>query len=241
MKIYRKRSGSFLACVCVLGVLTLLWCSCAKTPIEINTSPPATSIKFIQASPDEPPVDLLLNSVRFGSSSFTYGQNSGYVNINTGIDAASFNNDINGKAILADTLNFKASAIYSLFLANKPSQPEVVLLTDTLNPPAAGNSSIRFINLSPDAPAVDLVIKGGAVLVANRSYKGYSSFAPIQGGVYTLEVHQAGKATVLASTYAFKLQTGSIYTVWFHGLVANTSTADQLAVDVIDNGSFSYL
>lgn len=168
-----------------------------------------------------------------------YGQNSGYFSINAGSNAASFYNDATMKSILSDTISFNPNTTYSMFLANKPTKPEVFLLTDTISQPTAGNASIRFIDLSPDAPAVDLVIKGGAVLVSNRSYKGYSSFSPIPGNLfYTLEVHQAGTATVLATLSNVKLNSGFVYTIWFHGLAAGTTATDQLSVDIINNAYY---
>lgn len=236
MKIYLKNLWNSTSAILAL---TLLLCSCSKSIIDVNPAPLPTAVSFIQASPDEPPVDFYLGNSRFAASSFNYAQYTGYVAINSGNYQISFLSDIDGKIILSDSLNFKAENNYSLFLANKPSQAEVVLLTDTLNKPTAGNATVRFINLSPDAPAVDLVEKGGSVIAANRAYKGYSSFLPVTGNlVYTFEVHRAGTSTVLATLNNITLQANYVYTVWFHGLAASSSSADQLSVDILTNGNF---
>jgi hypothetical protein len=196
-----------LKAVCWFAAVAFPLPSCTKSDIALNTTPLPTAISFIQASPNEPPVNLYLNGVKFASSTFNYGQSAGYLAINSGVYSVAFTSDIDGKVLLTDSINFKAETNYSLFLANKPGQPEVVLLTDTLNQPAAGNASIRFINLSPDAPAVDLVEKGGPVLVSNRAYKGFSSFSPLAGNqFYTFEVHRAGTSTVLATLNNLKLE-----------------------------------
>lgn len=233
MKIYFK---NIIRTTFGFGAAALMLQSCTKSDIVFNTTPLPTAVSFTQASPDQPPVNLYLNGARFASSTFNYGQSAGYLAINSGVYAVAFTSDIDGKILLADSINFKAETNYSLFLANKAAQPEVVLLTDTLNAPAAGNASIRFINLSPDAPAVDLVEKGGPVLVTNRAYKGYSSFSPLTGNqVYTFEVHRAGTSTVLATLNTVKLQTNTIYTLWFHGLATGTTVADALSLDILTN------
>jgi len=239
MKTYKKYSKSFLVFICTVGLLTLLLSACSKPPTNYNYAPPVAALAFIQASPDEPPVDFFLADSKVNQAPINYGQSFNYFSIMAGSDSIAFYNDATMKTILTDAINFTKNTTYSMFLANKSTKPEIVLLTDTLAQPTAGNAAIRFINLSPDAPAVDLVVKGGAVLVSNRSYKGYSSFAPVQGNMfYTLEVHQAGTAIVLATLANLKLNTGFLYTVWFHGLAAGTATTDQLSVDIFNNAFF---
>jgi Domain of unknown function (DUF4397) len=216
-----------------ISLLTFFLSSCAKQQIEINTAPQTyAAVNFVQASPDEPGLNLSFYNTQFNTSAVPYGSYSGYLAIYSGMDSVRVSNATTGAVIHLADINFTQSTPYTLFLANKPTSPEFFLLQDTLNAPTTGNASIRFVDVSPDAPAVDLVIKGGSTLVANRSYKGFSSFQSITANtIYTFEVHQAGTATVLASLSNLKLQAGVIYTVWFHGLSANTSTADQLALD----------
>jgi hypothetical protein len=234
---YKKMKLSLTYCIVGIGFSTFLLSSCAKQQIQINTQTPTTyaAVNFVQASPDEPGLNLAFYNTQFNTSSIAYGTYSGYLAIYSGIDTVRISNASNAAVVLSKPINFSQSTPYTLFLANKATSPEFFVLQDTLNTPANGNASIRFVDVSPDAPAVDLVIKGGASLVTNRSYKGFSSFQPILANtIYTFEVHQAGTATVLASLSSLKIQAGVTYTLWFHGLAANTSTADQLALDFMD-------
>jgi len=236
MKICKNNPGSVLASICVLAVVLS---SCVKSSTN-NTPPPAVAaLMFVQAAPDQAPIDFVLGALRLNQTPINYGENSLYFNVNPGSFRAAFYTDAAQQVILTDTLHFNQNVAYSLFLANKPGHVETVLLTDTLNKPAGGGASIRFINLSPDAPAVDLAVHGGGVLVANKSYKGRSSFAPVAANNgYTLEVRQAGTNTVLATLSNVTLTGGGLYTVWFHGLAAGTTSADKLSVDIINNAYF---
>jgi hypothetical protein len=239
MVINRTNTKTILTLICIAGLFSLLLISCAKEPTNINTNPPVAAVSVTQATPDLAPINILIDNTQINQNTVNYGETSGYITLTTGTGSIVFYNAVNLKQILADTINFVQNTSYSAFLVNATtSKPAVFLLTDTLNKPAAGNAAIRFINLSPDAPAVDLVEKGGPVLVSNRSFEGYSSFAPIPGNTtYTFEVHQAGTSTVLASTNV-KLNPAFIYTIWFHGLAAGTTSADKLSVDVITNTYF---
>ncbi len=240
MKIYTTRSGGFLACICAVGLLMLLSSSCSKPPITTNLNTPQAALNIVQACPDEAALDLLINNTKVGQTAITYGQNTGYFALNAGNNIISFNNDASMKQILADTTSFNPNTTHTIFLTNTVSQPQVFALTDTLVAPPGGNASVRFVDVSPDAPAVDLVIKGGATLVSNKSFKGYSSFAAIPANIfYNFEVHKAGTATVLATLNNVKVNPGFVYTIWFHGLAnGTTANGDELSADFMINASF---
>src|SRR6202008_3160728 len=109
--------------------------------------------------------------------------------------------------IFSDTATIKPDKVYSLFLANKTNQPELVLLNDTINQPPANMATVRFIDLSPDAPHVDLVLNNNAE-VTNKTYKGFSSFLPVTGNTtYNIQVKQTGTSTVLATLNNVTLNT----------------------------------
>ena len=224
-----------LALFCTAGLFSLLLTSCTKIPMNVNTNAPTASITVLQALPDQNPLDVVIDNTRVNQSGFYYGESSGYITLTTGNGTVVFYDDVTSKPILADTINFVAYTNYSLFLVSAANKPAAFLLTDTLTKPAAGNASVRFVDVSPDAPAVDLVVKGGSTLVSNRSFKGFSSFAPITPNTYTFEVHQAGTATVLATMPNVKLNANYVYTIWFHGFAAGATATDKLSLDIVNN------
>ncbi|HEY4322344.1 MAG TPA: DUF4397 domain-containing protein [Mucilaginibacter sp.] len=238
MKTYKKNLKYVPVLICMAGLLAFL-SSCQKHQLDYVTTAPVTGVTFIQASSDEPPLDLFIGGGKVNKSFIHYGETINNFTISPGKNSVTFSSNVTGLTVLSDTINFVENAVYSMFLANKATQPEILLLTDTIGKPTSGNANIRFVNLSPDAPAVDLVVKGGAVLVSNKSFKGHSSFAPIPGNViYTIEVHQAGTSTVLASLSNINLNNGFVYTFWFYGLATATTPTDKLTLDVINNAYF---
>jgi len=89
--------------------------------------------------------------------------------------------------------------------------------------------------LSPNAPAVDIALAGGAVLFPNYSFKQASAFTPINAGTYDLEVRLAGTSTVVLSLPGVPLIDGKIITVYARGFVGATGTQALSASVILNN------
>jgi hypothetical protein len=238
MKTFKNASKRWLVSIGAVCLLSVLFSSCLKTNNN-NYYPPVALVTFIQASPDEPLLDFYLDNNKINVNPVNYGDHFDYFRAYAGSRVANFYDHSSMSKILSNTIQLNQNTNYSLFLANKATQPEIVLLTDTINQPATGKATVRFVNLSPDAPAVDLVVQGGSTLVSNKGYKGYSSFMPLGGNTtYTFQVRQAGTNTVLATLLNVFLNNGSVYTIWFHGLSAATTAPDQLGASIYTNAYF---
>jgi hypothetical protein len=226
-------TGLGMACVC-----SVLLSSCFKNDNNVYI-PPAAYVSFIQASPDAPALDFYLNTSKVNSIPINFSNTVDYIKAYTGVRTANFYAAGTMNKIFSDTVQLNPNVGYSLFLVNTVAHPAVVLLTDSISKPATGNASIRFVNVSPDAPAVDLAIKDSTALISNKAFKGYSQFMPIKGSkTYTFEVRQHGTNTVLATLTGAQLNTGSIYTVWFRGLVNTTTDKQKLSVGLITNAYY---
>lgn len=227
-------AGLGMACMC-----SVLLSSCFKNDNNVYI-PPAAYVSFIQASPDAPALDFYLNTSKVNSIPINFGNTIDYIKAYTGVRTANFYAAGTMNKIFSDTVQLNPNVGYSLFLVNAVAHPGVFLLTDSISRPATGNASIRFVNVSPDAPAVDLAIKDSTTpLISNKAFKGYSPFSSIQGNqTYTFEVRQHGTNTVLATLTGAKLNTGSIYTIWLRGLVNTTNDKQKLTVGLITNAYY---
>ncbi len=220
--------------IIIAVTIIFLFIGCSKAP-SLAPTKPVSAVNFLNASPNSQSVNVLIANAKFNANPTNYGQSTGYIGVYSGLDSIVVNNSITQASIIKTTVNFTAYNNFSVFLINTPAHQDLLLLQDTLNKPNVNlaNSALRFVNVSPDAPAVDLVIKSSGSLVTNKSFKGYSSFAEVQGNQsYTLQVIKTGTQTVLATSNSIKFQAGTVYLVWLHGLVANTSSADQLTLDI---------
>jgi Domain of unknown function (DUF4397) len=222
-----------ISAICILSVMLS---SCLKNNNSNIPVTPAALVSIVQASPGQPVLDFSLDANRVNLNPLKYNDGLDYFRATIGKRTLLFSNDASGTAIATDTITLRQNVAYSVFLVNTVSSPQIFHLTDSLTAPTTGNANLRFINLSPDAPAVDLAIKGGAVIVANKAFKGFSSFQPIAGMRYSFEIRKAGTTTVLATMDNVTINNGFIYTIYLHGLAAATD-ATKLTGDLITNAA----
>jgi len=223
-----------------LVVLCLLVSSCLKNSSAVNP-PPSALITVIHASPNEPAMDFYLNGDRANASPLTYGTGIDYFSALAGQRTANFFNAGSFTPIVASApITLEQNMAYSLFLDSLAPKPGILLLEDTLVKPITGKAGVRFVDLSPDAPAVDLAIQGGTTITTNKSFKGHSSFTLVTGqSNFTFQVLKHSTSTVLASLTNVSLTNGYLYTVMLEGLNASTGGSDKLTIIMITNAYFN--
>jgi hypothetical protein len=137
--------------------------------------------------------------------------------------------------VINATLTLDKDMNYSVFAVDSVSKISAVVLTDDLSAPASGKAHVRFVHLSPNAPAVDIAVaSSGAVVFGNKSFKEATAFTPLDAGTYNLDVRVAGTTTVALVLPAITLQAGKIYTVFAKGFLGGTG-AQALGAEIIVN------
>jgi len=193
-------------------------------------------VMVVHASPNAPAVDVLVDDKKVNSAGLTFPNNSGYLAVMAGQRNLKVNAAGTTTSVINANANLEANKNYSVFAINNLANIEALVLNDNLTAPASGKAHVRFVHLSPDAPAVDIAVKNGPVLFSNRSFKSASDFTPVDATSYNLEVRLAGTNTVVLDLPGVALQNGKIYTVFARGYVAppagNTNT---LGAQVIVN------
>ncbi len=214
----------------IFSLVLTLW-SCKKD------EPAASTAKLLvtHASPDAPGVDLLVDNVKQNTTgALTFPNSTAYITLNSGARGIKVNAAGTATSVINATLNFEKDKNYSLFAVDSLSKISTVFLTDDLSAPATGKAHVRFVHLSPNAPAVDIAVRGGAVVFANTTFKGSKPFTPLDAGTYNLDVRVAGTSTVALELPAITLEAGKIYTVFARGFLGGAGTS-ALNASVIKN------
>lgn len=223
---------ALLGLVFVLGLTAVTGCS----DDESVTNPPAAQtarVLTVHASPNAPGVDLLVDNVVAGTN-LTFPNNTGYLTVPAGTRNVKVNVTGTATTVINADLPLTAAGNYSVFAVDSVSKISALVLTDNLAAPAAGKAHVRFIHLSPNAPAVDVALAGGAVVFANKAFKEYVDFTPLDAGTYNLEVRLAGTGTVVLPLPGISLTAGKIYTVFARGFVGGAG-AQALGAEIISN------
>jgi hypothetical protein len=221
-----------LLAMALVATVSLTGCSSDK-----NDNPLAPALKArvmaVHASPDAPAVDLLVDGAVAGTG-LAFPNNTAYLSVAAGTRNVKVNVAGTATTVINADLPLTGGASYTVFASDVVASIGAVVLTDDLTAPASGKAHVRFVHLSPDAPAVDVAVQGGPVLFANKAFKQYTAFTPVAAGTYNLEVRLAGTATVALPLNGIVLQAGKIYTVFAKGLVGG-SGAQALGAQIIVN------
>lgn len=211
--------------------LTISGCSEDDDPITPASSKSRTTVTH--ASPNAPNVDILVNDA-VAATNVAYLSTLPYTELNAGNNRIRVNVTGTSTSVIDATLPFDENKNYSIFAVDSVSKISALRLEDDLSSPAAGKSHVRFIHLSPNAPAVDVAVTGGPVLFSNFTFKQFSSFTPVDAGTYNLEVRLAGTSTVVLSLPNIQLGDGKIVTLYARGFVGAGGT-QALGAGRIDN------
>lgn len=204
---------------------------------------PVANVMVIHASPDAPEVDLFVEDVQLNadSSPLRYRLRSNYIRITNGLRHFELRDATAGTVLLEQMIDLAPNAYYSVFAANDFQQFEYVIVDDDLSTTPT-EAMLRFVHLSPDAPAVDAVLldsgPGGSDLIPDgfteNAFGQYSTFEEVPVGARTVQIRRADDDSVLIPGVSIVLDTGKHYTVWLRGLV-NGSGETALGLDLITN------
>lgn len=213
--------GSFKVFILMLLGIAFLTASCSKNDDE-DIEVDAAALNVVNVSPGPLSINFFLDNQLVNGPALAFTQQTGYLLAYTG--QRKFDATVGGttQVVATQTLNLEKDKYYTLFFAGLNTSPEIILTEDDLTDPAAGKAKIRFINLSPDATALNLSVSGGATLFTNISYKTASGFISIDPATYNLRIN-TGETTMDEIT-SVQIEAGKVYTVWAYGLVAGTGT-----------------
>lgn len=204
--------------------------------------PSKARVRVVHASPDAPAVDVLVNDgLAFGNVAFR--DITGYATL----PPATYNVKVvpagaTTPVVIEADLTLEAGKEYTVIAKDLLASIGALVLVDNNSAPAPGNAHVRFVHLSPDAPAVDIAVAGGGpVIFGNVSFGEESvgvvgAYTPVPAGVYDLEVRLAGTDTVVLPLPGIALTDGRVYTAYAFGLVGDGTLGAGLSIDNSDQG-----
>jgi hypothetical protein len=115
------------------------------------------------------------------------------------------------------TFNVADGKSYSLFVIDRLSSIEPLIVRDSAASPAAGNAMVRFVNLSPDAASINVTDGEGNALFQNAAFKSVAAFKETSEGEYSFAVKDAVSGGQLLTADDIQLAAGRYYTIILRG------------------------
>jgi hypothetical protein len=217
------------------SAIALGFAGCSKDDKSTNPQMSNAHVLVVHASPDAPGVDLLVDNVKINSQALTFPNNTGYLAVASGNRNIKVNASGTTTSVINANLDFSSDMSYSIFAIDTLASIAPLVIEDNLGAPASGKSHVRFIHLSPNAPAVDITLTDGTVVFGNKAFGQYTPFTPLNAGTYNLQVRLAGTSTVVLNLPNIVLENGKIYTVFAKGLVGGSGDQALGAQIVVNN------
>lgn len=233
MDFLKKYRNVFLS----LALIVLL-VSCMDDGDDYVSEPVEVAyVSIYHAAPAAPEFDIVVDGRVINRNPFDYTSYSGYLNFFTGNREFRFN-PVNANNTLVDTtFNFEDGKAYSLFAINESAgKVSTLLVADSAAAPAEGNAMVRFVHLSPDAPAFDIVVNGNeSPIFTGKSFTGSTDFEEVDAGNYSFHIRNAGSEENLLSATDVEIVAGRYYTIVVRGFLSPPEgNSNALSVEVLD-------
>jgi hypothetical protein len=199
-------------------------------------------VNVIHASPDAPAVDVYVDGTQ-ALSGLEFGVASGWVALPAGehqiqVTAAGAEPDT---AVIDANVTLEGGAAYEVAatgllaeITPQVNQVDLGMLGSEEEPMAR----VRVVHASPDAPAVDVAVAGGDVLIENLAFSEASDYLEVPAGSYDLEVRPTGTTDVALDLPGVALEAGMVYSVYAIGHVSD-STLSVLPIVATTTGAMA--
>lgn len=214
----------------IFAVLTVLT-SCKKEETDTTIS----YLRVVNASPSLATYNAYFNGTMVNSAALPFGGSASYSSYTPGSYSLKFTTASNVESLLTKTVTLGVNTYYSTYLINKPAALDIYTIADDLSITATDKAYVRFINLSPDAPALDLAKTSATTsLATNKAYKTASGFTTVDAGTYTLDAKETSTGTVKTTSASTTFVAGYHYDVICGGLVTPANDTERpLSLQVI--------
>ncbi len=177
-------------------------------------------VSIVHASPDAPNVDIYVNGER-ALSNLAFGWWSGWLALPAGehqVQVAPTGTSADD-AVIDATVEVEAGIAYQVAATGFVADITPQIYSIDLNGVADGNARVNVFHTVPDAPAVDVAVTGGDVLVGELAFPNMSDSLDVPAGSYDLEVRISGTEDVALPLPGVQLEANTLYNVYAIGSV----------------------
>ena len=188
----------------------------------------ASSRQSLRPAPDAMAVDVYANSSLIASG-LSYKGFTEYLQVIPGIyNLKVFPVGTTGMALLDTQIEIPVQSIVTTAIIGvSPNMGAKAFFEPVLQIPA-GKLYLRFANLVPDGPDMDLVLSDGTTLFEDVSYGAAASYIAVFPKLYTFYLQQAGTDRSLLYVPNIQLMPDRFYTIYAVGQVKGNTPLQVL-------------
>jgi hypothetical protein len=220
---------------CFIGHLLLFSIILASCSKNIEATPYAY-LSIANTSPTLGTYNIYLDGTKTNTSgAVAFGGVLAYGTVTAGDHTLKLTTESGTDALLSKTVSLEADGAYSAFLVDKAENMDVLLVKDEMTVVSTEKAFIRFINLSPDAPALDLSVANGETLISSKAYKSASAFQAIDPKNYAFDIKDHTTGLIKGGLPDQAFTAGKYYTIISRGMMVAGNIDQPFGAQLIIN------
>lgn len=189
-----------------------------------------SNIRVLHAVPNAPAIDVYAND-RIIIRNLPYKEISSYIPVPSGnTNIKIYPTGATTNPLIDTNVYMPENSFYTLAVIGELPNISLYPIQEPTSANKSGLSCVRFIHLSPNAPAVDIKLSDDSVVFSNVPYKSIANYTCVPSGTYTFRVNPAGTNNVVLTIPNIKLNPNTLYTVYAVGLVGESPNLEALLV-----------
>jgi len=185
-------------------------------------------IRVFHASPNAPAVDVYANG-NLIVKDLSYKEVSQYLPVPAGTyNIKVYPSGNMTTPVINTTVSIPENSVFNVAAIGTLPNISLYPIPEPTMGQKMGRPCVRFVHLSPNAPAVDIALADGTKVFNNVSYKGITDYVCVPAGTYTFKVNVAGTNNTALTVPNVRLNDNTYYTIYAVGLVGQSPPLDAV-------------
>lgn len=184
-------------------------------------------VRLLNASLNTEPVDVYANAAQIASGLSYKGFTEYFQMLPGTYEITVFPAGTTGPALLQTQVDIPVRSIMTAALIGLSPALSIRTYFETVIQIPAGRLYLRFANLSPDSPNMDLIANGNR-LFAGVAFGLATNYAQIPAGAYVFNIMQSDTGARLLYVPNITLGAGRFYTIYVVGQISGVSPLEVL-------------
>jgi hypothetical protein len=194
--------------------------------VKNEEAPVIAHLRFINASPTLGTYNIYVGDRKVNTMAIPFGGTVSFSQFSVGNQVVKYTTASAIESVLTKQVTLVQDKVYSLYLIDKGDKMDALLVSDDASATSTTKAFVKFINLSPDAPALSLDVVDGANLFTGKTYKTGTDFVQVDPKAYNFNIKDTATGAVKTTLNEVTLVAGRYYTIISRGMLT-PGTNDQ--------------
>ena len=187
-------------------------------------------IRVLHASPNAPAVDIYANG-NLIVSDLSYSESSPYIPVPSDNHSIMvFPAGQMSDPVISTNIFIPPNSIFNVAAIGELPNISLLPIQEPTAAPDMGKACVRFVHLSPNAPAVDIKLADGTEVFTDVEFKEMTGYVCVPPGTYTFNVSPTGTNDVVLTVPNIALSSNNAYTIYAIGLVGASPALKALLI-----------